>query len=430
MSLRVVPLQSTDATGIHTYYSGGRLCARPLKREIFSAFQPIFSIAHQRVVGCEGLVREQGPSGPRYPQGLFDTSRIDHRVQIDAACVALHVANFHALDAEHLWLFLNLDPVALCQYPLLEDFVGATLRRHGVAPGSVVIEILEQPIEDFHAVEHAVNHYRALGCMIAIDDFGAGHSNFQRIWDLRPDMVKLDRGMLLAATRDKRIRRSLPSIVTLLHETGCLVVAEGIETEDQALIAMDANVDLVQGFLFARPAEITAPMVMRDVQWHSLRERLQQDALSQTIAARRHLGPIAAQFLAATRNLAAPSDFLSRAAGLLNDPRVWRCFVLDEHGTQVGRNINSTTARETGDSRLRPMALAKGASWHHRPYFRRAVEAQGELYISHPYLSVSDAAMCITLSIAQRIDGKLYVACLDVADDDDVHGEQGAPRRR
>ncbi|MBX9607866.1 MAG: EAL domain-containing protein [Gammaproteobacteria bacterium] len=428
MSLRVVPLQSMDATGSRTYYSGGRLCARPLQREIFSAFQPIFSIAHQRVVGCEGLVREQGPNGPRFPQGLFDTARIEHRVQVDAACVALHVANFHALDAEHLWLFLNLDPVALCQYPLLEDFVGATLRRHGVAPGSVVIEILEQPIEDFRAVEHAVNHYRALGCMIAIDDFGAGHSNLQRIWDLRPDMVKLDRGMLLAATRDKRIRRSLPSIVTLLHETGCLVVAEGIETEDQALIAMDANVDLVQGFLFARPAEITAPMTMRQVQWENLRARLQQDVLSQTVSARRHLGPLAAQFLAATRELASPTDFISRAAGLLGHPRVWRCFVLDEHGTQVGRNVNTTAARETGDAKLRPMAQAKGASWHHRPYFRRAVEAPGELYISHPYLSVSDAMMCITLSIARVIDGRLYVACLDVADHDDVHGETAARR--
>ena len=418
MSVRVVPVVSREHRAPELYFRGGRLCARPLQREIFSAFQPIYSFAHQRVVGCEGLVRELGPQGPRFPQGLFDAQRLEHRVQTDSACIALHVANFHALDAEHLWLFLNLDPVALCHYPQMGDVVEATLRANGVAPASVVIEVLEQPIEDFQAVQRAVDHYRSLGCMIAIDDFGAGHSNFQRIWDLRPDMVKLDRGMLVAAAGDRRIRRSLPSIVTLLHETGCLVVAEGIETEDQALIAMDANVDLVQGFLFARPGEITAPMTLRDVQWASLRMRLQEDALSQTVFARRHLAPLAAQFLVASRDLASPMDFIGRAAGLLCQPQVWRCFVLDEHGTQIGRNVNSAAARETGDVRLRPMASAKGASWHHRPYFRRAIESHGELYISHPYLSVSDAAMCVTLSLAVSIGGRTFVLCCDVDDTD------------
>ena len=417
--LRICSHPQPQAQQPELIYRDGRLCARVAGRDLFGCFQPILSFAHQRVVGCEGLIRSPSPPGPpRYPADLFDQAGLAERIALDQACVSLHAKNFTALDAHGLWLFLNLDPEALCTYPHGDDVVAQVLAANQLAPSSIVIEVLERPIADERAIEDAVNYYRELGCMVAIDDFGAGHSNFHRIWDLRPDMVKLDRGMLLAAGRDKRIRRSLPSIVTLLHQTGCLVVAEGIETEDQALIAMDANVDLVQGFLFARPNEITGPMAMYDIQWDRLRQRLSRDTLSQTHAVRRHLGALIGRFIACAAAVRTLDDCRVQGAHMLADPRVWRWFVLDDEGRQVGRNINNDAARVIGDPRLNPMARSKGASWHHRPYFRRAMEAPGELYISHPYLSVTDAAMCVTMSITVTLEGRTYVLCCDIADDE------------
>ena len=105
---------------------------------------------------------------------------------------------------------------------------------------------------------------------------------------------------------------------------------------------------------------------------------------------------------------------------MLDDSRVWRCFVLDESGHQIGSNMNSRTVRQVGDPRLAPMAKSEGATWYHRPYFRRAIESPGELYISHPYLSVSDATMCVTVSMSLKVDGRTYVLCCDVADDSDA----------
>lgn len=398
------------------YYRRGRLCARVGALELFGCFQPILSFAHQRVVGCEGLVRSEGSRGPAYPAAAFEEADSAGRVVLDQACVGLHLQNFRALGVDDLWLFLNVAPEALASYTAGEDPVAATLARLGLPASAIVIEVLERPFSDPAAMERAVSYYRELGCMVAIDDFGAGHSNFQRIWDLKPDMVKLDRGMLLAAGRDRRIRRSLPSIVTLLHQTGCLVVAEGIETEDQALIAMDANVDLVQGFLFARPSEITGPAGLHDIPWMRLRERLGRDTLSQTHAVRRHLGDLLARFIAAAGRVKNLEDCRREGLGLLEDPRVWRCFVLDGAGRQVGPSLTSRHARGQEDARLAPMARAQGASWYHRPYFRRAIESPGELYLSHPYLSVTDAAMCMTLSLALTLEGRLYVLCADVAD--------------
>jgi EAL domain-containing protein (putative c-di-GMP-specific phosphodiesterase class I) len=90
-----------------------------------------------------------------------------------------------------------------------------------------------------------ISHFRQLGCLIAIDDFGAGHSNFDRIWDLQPDIVKIDRRLIQDAGHSRRVERILTGIVSLLHEAGSLVVVEGVETEDEALVAIAANADMV-----------------------------------------------------------------------------------------------------------------------------------------------------------------------------------------
>jgi EAL domain-containing protein (putative c-di-GMP-specific phosphodiesterase class I) len=93
-----------------------------------------------------------------------------------------------------------------------------------------VIEILEQSVKDALQLGEAVQFFRNQGYLIALDDFGAGHSNFDRVWNLQPDIVKLDRSMIMRAGHNMRIRRMMPVMVSLLHEVGSLVLMEGVET--------------------------------------------------------------------------------------------------------------------------------------------------------------------------------------------------------
>src|SRR5262245_63098821 len=111
-----------------------------------------------------------------------------------------------------------------------------------------------------------MEYYRELGCVIVLDDFGAGHSNFDRIWRLHPDVVKIDREMTRRVTVEPLARRMFNGIVSVLHEAGALVCVEGIETEDEALVATDANADLLQGRFFASPVhELPAEDACRDM---------------------------------------------------------------------------------------------------------------------------------------------------------------------
>src|SRR5438093_6479475 len=138
-------------------------------------------------------------------------------------------------------------------------FFSQMLQSGGFPAHRVGVELIEMPFEDEKRLAAAIEHYRELGCLIVIDDFGAGYSNFDRIWRLKPDVVKIDREMTRRVAVEPLARRMFTGIVSLLHEAGALVCVEGIENEAEALCATDADADLMQGNYFARPAAEPPP---------------------------------------------------------------------------------------------------------------------------------------------------------------------------
>src|SRR5690606_3189599 len=132
--------------------------------------------------------------------------------------------------------------------------------------------------------------------LVAIDDFGAGESNFERVWRLRPDIVKLDRAMITEAAQNPLVQRILPGIVSLVHEAGALVVMEGIETERQALIALKSDVDFVQGFYFLRPSFQAFGPEDIVVQFQALSERLRKTETEKCALDRGFFAPYTTHF--------------------------------------------------------------------------------------------------------------------------------------
>ena len=124
----------------------------------------------------------------------------------------------------------------------------------GLTPERIVLEILEARIDDLGRLQEAVSGYRSRGYRVAIDDFGCAHSNFDRLWQLSPDIVKLDRSLMVQAEANPRARRVLPKLVEIIHELGATVVCEGIENRTQHQLAADAGADWLQGYFYALPA--------------------------------------------------------------------------------------------------------------------------------------------------------------------------------
>ncbi|SEH61696.1 EAL domain-containing protein [Magnetospirillum fulvum] len=229
-----------------------------------SVFQPLFRadtllpVAHEallRVVTLDGAAIEP-------PDAFARIERLGRSVMFDRLCRMLHVLNFLRRSGIDGDLFLNVHGDHLLGLSSGEhgSFIGALIAHHDLDPARVVLEIIEDRIDDLPLLQSAIQHYRQRGLRIAIDDFGARHSNFDRLWMLAPDVVKLDRTLILQAMSNPMARRILPKVIDIIHELGAVVVCEGIETEDQFKLARESGADLLQGFLFAVPSEHLTPI--------------------------------------------------------------------------------------------------------------------------------------------------------------------------
>ncbi|MFC3531624.1 EAL domain-containing protein [Vogesella facilis] len=389
---------------------------RPVRDSLLldSHFQPIYSLAHRRTVGLEALLRASEQGRPLSPPEVYERYiRRDERVAMDLAVCAAHCQRFAAMAHTHRWLFLNVDAMTMSD-PKQAAELGNLIRAAGIAPQSVVLEVLEQAIELDARLLEGVAMLREQGCLLAIDDFGVGHSNLDRVCSLEPDFVKFDRNLLRSAVNQQRTRNLLSRLVRLMHEIGALVVVEGVESESDVVVALDSGCDLVQGFYVARPAAqpdadtLITPRL--DAKWDELMNR----ELLRRKLNRRQLELSRQAFVQTAIALMQGSEFRFAAQPMLALPDVIRCFLLDHEGRQKGRNLNARQLSEEDNLRFAPLEDTTGAVWSRRTYFQHAIDQPGVLYMSEPYLSMTDTRTCVTLSMAIEIDEEMHVLCTDV----------------
>lgn len=400
--LTVAPTPAVTGHAIESY-RGYRL---------HSAFQPIVSLSHRRVVGYEALLRAAAPDGaPVVPPAVFslpDNSR--ETVELDRLCRALHVRNFPAAEMPQTWLFLNIAPQVVVEGPQHGPFFERMLTEARFPPHRVVVEILEEHVSDETRLAIAADYYRSLGCLVAIDDFGAGHASFHRIWRIKPDIVKLDRHVVQAGAADARAGRMLQNMIAMLHEAGSQVVAEGVETLDQALAVMDTDVDFVQGYYFGRPTAMPTSSEL-GANLEPLCRAYRHQARERSHARLGRFAGFQQAFGRAVAALQAGETLEDACSTIVRQPGFLRAFLLDADGFQIGCNVEG---RHPRDARFAPLADARGANWFRRPYFRKAIDRPGTLQHTRPYLSITDARLCVTLSIAFERDGQRVVLCGDL----------------
>jgi EAL domain-containing protein (putative c-di-GMP-specific phosphodiesterase class I) len=375
-----------------------------------SAFQPIYSLAHRRIIGHESLLRATTTQGGHTTpiQVMESVAHSAQSVFLDRLCRTIHLHNYQSEPTDNLWLFLNVSAQVINRRRDHEPFFAELLASCNFAPQQVVVEIVEGFIPDFALLTEAVKFYRDAGCIVAIDDFGVEASDIERIWRATPDIVKLDRKMIAAAEFNPKARKVLEATVALIHEAGSLALIEGVESADQAMIALDSNADMVQGFHFARPTP--TPLLygdggigqLADRHLPALRDGMRQEVMQSYIL----------ELRCALLRLANSHSLESACASLITLPNMEHCYVLDANGSQIGTSFNAQ--RDDRVSRFMPLQDTSGSNWAHKPYHYRAISQPGEIQISQPYLSAISSRSCITLSASFAINGETRVLCCDV----------------
>lgn len=386
---------------------------------ITSHYQPIISLAHRRVVGFEALLRAKKPNGDFCPPlEAFENAKAQNRLeQFDRICLASHLKHFAPLRNPDQWLFLNLNSATIHPKNQRAEMLTQLLAKRQLRPQNIVLEILEDAAQDTEQLKDFVHYYRDAGFLIAIDDFGTGHSNFDRVWELKPHIVKLDRSMLVNARHNAGRQRWLSRCIALLRETGALIIIEGVETSDDALMALDADADLAQGYLFAKPS----PLGDHDQAWllNELQMLHHRSLYDQTQRQRHHTQKkvsLKNMVLDASHAIAQGIAFPLATSELLQHIAVDRIYLLNSEGVQIVESLTPEHARPDQGLTYAPLSRSDGALWARRAYFRNAMEQPEQVQISNPYIGLPNANLNITLSkaLCRAYSGEKNVLCVDI----------------
>jgi diguanylate cyclase len=227
--------------------------------EIEVLYQPQYACADQRLVGAEALARwRHRKAGTIGGEALFAVARRANLVSEVSRYLAQAALTAAATWPEHLRISLNITAEDI-ETPDFCEHVADALRDSGVAPQRLTLEVTEQSlVADIAGAATKLDDLAGRGIRIALDDFGAGFSNFGYLKRLPLDALKLDRSMVEGIVEHTRDLAVLRAIVAMAKALGLDVVAEGIESVAQREAIEREGCTAWQGFLGAPPLSSVA----------------------------------------------------------------------------------------------------------------------------------------------------------------------------
>jgi EAL domain-containing protein (putative c-di-GMP-specific phosphodiesterase class I) len=381
---------------------------------LHSVFQPVLSVTHQCVVGYEGLLRAFDPVGlPVSPDVLFSGTRsaADAR-ELDRIARCLHVANFMEQGISTGWLFLNTRPQVFETGWPQRAFIDELSAHFGLPQERIVIEVLEQPADDESAVASMLAASQPRDFLIAIDDFGTGFSNFDRVWRFRPDIVKLDRSLVARAGKREGDDSMISHLIAMLHQSGTLVLAEGVETDEELMILMQADVDFVQGFWLGQPqGSVKAACAKVPALVESMWDKFADYERARAGHQRLGFEGFAEAVLAAADTYKATGDLRLAAQKVWHLREARRVFITDGQGEQTEPSVAAASVPPP-PLRLAPIYTNARSNWSRRAYFKHALAAPGRVAMMGPHYSLADGQDCYTAALAFEHNGT-HVICVD-----------------
>jgi EAL domain-containing protein (putative c-di-GMP-specific phosphodiesterase class I) len=222
------------------------------------AFQPIVNLLTGAVMAQEALARGANADDAA---SLFSTIPHQELPTFEALCRqrALQLARKREITCA---LSLNITPTIIDHTRHGASATLAYAEELGFAPDQLMFELTEHAvIDDIVALRRSLQPVQARGCLIVLDDFGAGYNGLRSLVALRPDVIKIDISLIREIANCKVQRTVVESLTECCSKLDILVIAEGVETLEQATILQSLGIGLMQGYLFARPQRERFPAV-------------------------------------------------------------------------------------------------------------------------------------------------------------------------
>ena len=211
-----------------------------------SVFQPIVDAGVGSIVGVEALTRFQTEPVRPPDQWFADAAAVGLGFELEMAAIRSALTQLDELPAG-AYLSVNCSPDVLAE-PGFARFATE------VDPSRVVLELTEHTeISDYAAVQRRLSVLRTQGFRVAVDDAGSGFASLQHIIKLRPDIIKLDSGLIRDIDDDPAKRALATAMISFAQELGAELIAEGVETVEEFETVRKLGISKIQGYLLGRP---------------------------------------------------------------------------------------------------------------------------------------------------------------------------------
>lgn len=387
------------------------------ENRIYPVYQPIISIKEKRVVGVEALTRGGNKSGGIItPDKLFNASQKYGKVlEFDRQCRKNAITKFGKDgNKDDLILFLNFDPAILNSVSVGSCWMEKLVIDNNIDTSSVAIEIVESKVDSEKTLIEFTNLYRDLGFLIVLDDFGAEHSNLNRVIDLKPDIIKIDKKIVNGVSNEHYKRAIISSIVNLSNKTGVLTLAEGVEKIKDITTCCELGVDLFQGFFFAKPDKNLSGIDHRYLDSiydasEELSSYLNTNARKNGDITKSYI-KICDYYISTLKGYSQSKidDFFNSGNDFCDN--VQCLYLLDSKGFQ----ISGTNCHIRFEKNKLFSPSAKGADHSLKEYFYQMSNHRTDVYLTDPYISLATGNICRTMSRKFRTSkDEEVILCID-----------------
>lgn len=222
-------------------------------------FQPIFKVhgPEKELHSLECLMRgPKGTSVERADVMFAYVRRKREEIAVDRACMRAALQSAAMLPFEPRFS-VNVHASTLGRDTGFISYLKGLADDWGIASNRLTVELIEHaPFWDVAGIWRAIDELRTYGMRLAVDDVGAGQSNYNMILDCCPDALKVDAYVVRGCHADKHRVAVLESITTLANRFGCQIIAEGIEEAADLKVLLSLGINLIQGYMLARPMSV------------------------------------------------------------------------------------------------------------------------------------------------------------------------------
>ena len=385
-------------------------------------FQPIVSVIRKSIIGIEGLSRGVGSEGEVIPPlDLFIVAaQYDERVSLDRLCRERVIDSFTQIEQKNkdLLLFLNIDGSAITEEVVGSGFMINLANKYNLKPENIVLEIVESNIVDIAALTKFVNNQRNNGFLIALDDVGSGNSNLDRIAIIKPDILKIDRAIVQNIHIDYYKQEVFKSLVGLSKSLGTLVIAEGIESEGEAMKAIELGADMLQGFYFAIPQKVDSTVLKSfKTPVRKLANQYSRYLSEKINIQKKRYKEYSEVIRLVLEDISTLEEkrFDFKLIEIIDSYDLFEClYILDPLGVQVTDTITpfSNLSRHKG---LIFHPAKKGEDHSLKKYYYFLKNMKLTKYLTEPYISLATGNLCITMScVFKNVEGKKFILCVDL----------------